>query len=109
MLQCGDPSGTGSGGPTYTIPDENLPTDQRPAYPEGVLAMANTGSANSGSSQFFFVYGNTRLNPAYTPFGRVTSGLGILKRIAKQGSTPPGDGTPHETVVIESFTVTRGG
>ena len=43
LLQCGDPSGTGQGGPSYNFADENLPTDQRPAYPAGVVAMANTG------------------------------------------------------------------
>jgi peptidyl-prolyl cis-trans isomerase B (cyclophilin B) len=108
VLQCGDPTGTGSGGPGYTIPDENL---RGATYPAGTLAMANTGQPHTGGSQFFFVYANTSLPPQYTPFGHVTSGLGVLTRIAKAGtddSNGPGDGHPTQPVVIESFTVTKG-
>ncbi len=58
VLQCGDPTGTGTGGPGYTIPDEFSTTD---TYGPGTLAMANTGQPNSGGSQFFIVYKNTPL------------------------------------------------
>jgi peptidyl-prolyl cis-trans isomerase B (cyclophilin B) len=105
VLQCGDPTGTGSGGPGYTIPDENL---QGATYSAGTLAMANTGQPHTGGSQFFFCYANTSLPPQYTPFGKVVQGLDILKKIADAGSTPPGDGKPNQAVVIESFTVTKG-
>jgi peptidyl-prolyl cis-trans isomerase B (cyclophilin B) len=108
VLQCGDPTGSGTGGPGYTIPDENL---KGATYPAGTLAMANTGQPHTGGSQFFFVYANTRLPPQYTPFGKITSGLDVLKAIAAAGSTGsngPGDGAPKLPVVIESFTVTKG-
>lgn len=105
VLQCGDRTGTGTGGPGYTIPDENL---THATYPSGTIAMANTGQPHSGGSQFFLVYANTALPPQYTPFGQVTAGLNILRRIARAGSTPPGDGSPKQPVVIESFTVAKG-
>jgi peptidyl-prolyl cis-trans isomerase B (cyclophilin B) len=116
VLQCGDPTGTGGGGPGYTIPDENLKglPDETPSdalYPAGTVAMANTGAPHSGGSQFFFVYANTHLPPSYTPFGRVTAGLDVLTRIAKAGSDDSngsGDGHPNQPVVIESFGVTKG-
>ena len=106
VLQCGDPTGSGSGGPGYTIPDENL---KGAKYPAGTVAMANTGRPHTGGSQFFFVYDDTQLPPAYTPFGTVVKGLNVLKAIAKQGSNPPGDGAPTQPVVIESFTVAKSG
>jgi peptidyl-prolyl cis-trans isomerase B (cyclophilin B) len=105
VLQCGDPTGTGTGGPGYTIPDENL---KGATYPTGTLAMANTGQPHTGGSQFFLVYEDTQLPPQYTPFGTVTKGLDVLKAIAAAGSNPPGDGSPVQPVVIESFAVTKG-
>jgi peptidyl-prolyl cis-trans isomerase B (cyclophilin B) len=105
VLQCGDPTGQGSGGPGYTIPDENL---TGASYPAGTVAMANTGQPHTGGSQFFFVYANTNLPPQYTPFGHVTAGLDVLRRIAKAGSNPPQDGSPIQPVVIKSFSVTKG-
>jgi peptidyl-prolyl cis-trans isomerase B (cyclophilin B) len=108
VLQCGDPTGTGGGGPGYTIPDENL---KGASYGAGTLAMANTGQPHTGGSQFFFCYADTRLPPTYTPFGTVVSGLAILKRIAGQGTNNAngsGDGAPNQPVVIESFTVVKG-
>ena len=107
VLQCGDPTGTGTGGPGYTIPDENL---AGATYPAGTLAMANTGQPHTGGSQFFVCYADTPLPPSYTPFGHVTQGLDVLKAIAKNGedeSNGPGDGKPSKPVVIESFTVTK--
>ena len=109
VLQCGDPTGTGTGGPGYTIPDENL---SGATYHAGTVAMANTGQPHSGGSQFFFVYANTQLPPKYTPFGHVVAGLNVLKAIAAAGeddSNGPGDGKPRVPVVISSFRVTRGG
>ena len=104
VLQCGDPTGTGTGGPGYQFKDENL---SGATYPAGTVAMANAGPGTNGS-QFFFVYADTPLPPNYTPFGKVTSGLDILKAVAAKGSTPEGDGAPNQPVVITSFTVTKG-
>jgi peptidyl-prolyl cis-trans isomerase B (cyclophilin B) len=104
VLQCGDPSGTGSGGPGYTIPDEVFPELK---YGRGILAMANTGQPNSGGSQFFMIYGDGELPPQYTAFGSITpDGLQVLDTIAKRGSDgslepSPGGGKPVQPVTIE--------
>ncbi len=102
VLQCGDPTGTGAGGPGYTIPDENL---AGATYTTGTVAMANTGAPHSGGSQFFIVYKNSPLPPDYTPFGTVTSGLSVIERVAAAGSTQsngPGDGAPKIPVSIKT-------
>lgn len=93
VLQCGDPTGTGSGGPGYSFADENL---DGATYPAGTVAMANAGPDTNGS-QFFFVWKDTTLRPAFTPFGRVTSGMDVLAKIAAAGEddqNSPGDGFP---------------
>ncbi len=106
VLQCGDPTGTGSGGPGFNIPDENLPEAKENNYPAGTVAMANAGPGKSGS-QFFLVYQDTTLDPDYTIWGTVTSGLDILKTIASAGVVDGGaDGTPKTSVTIESTKVT---
>ncbi|MFI6638897.1 peptidylprolyl isomerase [Streptomyces sp. NPDC050504] len=100
VLQCGDPTGTGSGGPGYSFPDENL---TGATYPAGTVAMANAGP-NTNGSQFFFVWKDTKLSPAYTPFGRVTEGLDVLRKIAAGGQDDqngPGDGFPTLPVDIK--------
>ena len=111
VLQCGDPTGTGSGGPGYTIPDENLKDKSLKdnIYPAGTVAMANTSQPNTGGSQFFLVYQDSQLPPTYTPFGTVSAeGMKILKKIAAAGeSTGAGDGAPNATVVINKATVTK--
>ncbi|MFF8319971.1 peptidylprolyl isomerase [Streptomyces bobili] len=111
VLQCGDPTGTGSGGPGYTIPDENLKDASLKAnvYPAGTVAMANTGQPGSGGSQFFLVFEDSQLPPSYTPFGTVSeSGMAVLKKIAAAGeNTGAGDGAPNATVVIDKATVTK--
>ena len=90
MDQTGDPTGTGGGGPGYTIPDENPPKAASPAgqYPLGSVAMANTGSPNSGGSQFFIVAGpqGESLPNTYALFGMVTSGMNVVDTINQQGS-----------------------
>jgi peptidyl-prolyl cis-trans isomerase B (cyclophilin B) len=93
VLQCGDPTGTGSGGPGYAFNDENL---AGATYPAGTLAMANDGP-NTNGSQFFFTWQNTTLSPDYTPFATVISGMNVLQRIAAGGDDSqngPGDGYP---------------
>lgn len=112
VLQCGDPTGTGEGGPGYKYKDE-LPVDLPPAptdptgarriYGRGLLAMANAGPATNGS-QFFVVYGDSVLRSNYTVFGTVgETGLATLDKVAAGGivpdpTVPPGtptvDGTP---------------
>lgn len=102
VLQCGDPTGTGTGGPGYTFgPIENAPAATAAGtaiYETGMLAMANSGSPDSNGSQFFIVYGETKLLPDYTVFGKVTGGLDGLKPIIDAGvatdSANPDDGKP---------------
>jgi peptidyl-prolyl cis-trans isomerase B (cyclophilin B) len=115
VLQCGDPKGNGSGGPGYTIPDENLASLGKPnakgavVYKAGTVAMANTGQPHTGGSQFFLVYKDSPLPPSYTPFGTISSsGMAVLKKIAKAGeNTGTGDGAPNATVVINKATVSK--
>jgi peptidyl-prolyl cis-trans isomerase B (cyclophilin B) len=106
VLQCGDPTGTGTGGPGYTIPDE---LSGKETYGPGTLAMANTGQPNTGGSQFFVVYRKTPLPPSYTVFGHLdASGLAAVQKAAKQGSDNaygPGDGHPKVKVTIDSVSV----
>ncbi len=85
VLQCGDPTGTGSGGPGYKFNDENL---AGATYPAGTVAMANAGP-NTNGSQFFFVWKDTKLAPDYTPFGVVVKGMNVLRRIAGRGRRQP--------------------
>jgi len=94
VLQCGDPTGTGAGGPGYRFNDENL---AGATYPAGTVAMANAGP-NTNGSQFFFVWKDTTLAPNYTPFATVIAGMSVLRRIAAAGDDSqngPGDGYPH--------------
>ncbi|GAA3875862.1 peptidylprolyl isomerase [Saccharothrix violaceirubra] len=115
VLQCGDPSGTGEGGPGYKYKDElpknlppapNDPTGERRIYPRGTLAMANAGPDTNGS-QFFLVTADSTLRPNYTVFGTIgESGLRTLDKIAAAGIKPtpenpaPVDGAPAKQVDI---------
>ncbi len=100
VLQGGDPTGTGSGGPGYRFDDE-LPAPGR--YQVGSLAMANAGP-NTNGSQFFIISGSdgVRLPPQYALFGAVVSGGEVVEVIDAIGTR---SGTPKEQVVIESVTV----
>jgi len=81
MIQGGDPTGTGEGGPGYTIPDEFTSHNHNL---RGTVAMANTGEPNSGGSQFFInLVNNTYLDPNYPVFGTVTSGMDVVDAIAQ--------------------------
>lgn len=105
VLQCGDPKGTGQGGPAFMYPDENLPTATENNYPAGTIAMANSGP-NTNGSQFFIVYADTTLSPNYTIWGKVTKGLDIVKAIAAQGVADGStDGAPKQAIAIESVSV----
>jgi len=108
VLQCGDPTGSGSGGPGYTIPDEIFP---ELAYGRGILAMANTGQPNSGGSQFFMVYGDGQLPPSYTAFGVISpEDLQVIDQIARNGhdgsfDAGAGGGRPIDPVIITGATI----
>lgn len=93
VLQCGDPSATGSGGPGFQYKDENKPSQDIPGnYPKGSVAMANAGAGTNGS-QFFLVYKDTQLPPNYTIWGKITKGLDIVEAIAaKKAYKPQSDG-----------------
>jgi peptidyl-prolyl cis-trans isomerase B (cyclophilin B) len=132
LLQCGDPSATGGGGPTYRFPDENLPEPLAPSadpsassagpsasesaaeppkalYRAGTVAMENTGP-NTNGSQFFIVYQDSMMEPKYTVFGTVTKGLDVVEKVAKggvaEGGTTATDGKPKLEVTIQTLTVT---
>ncbi|MCW2606584.1 MAG: putative peptidyl-prolyl cis-trans isomerase cyclophilin type [Frankiales bacterium] len=99
VLQCGDPSGDGTGGPGYRFADEAL---EGATYPRGTVAMANSGPGTNGS-QFFLVYKDSALDANYTPVGKITQGLEVLDKVAKGGSTPAGDGMPKIPVTLQTF------
>jgi peptidyl-prolyl cis-trans isomerase B (cyclophilin B) len=109
VLQCGDPTGTGTGSPGFTTNDESLDvtaeefegTDGgRVIYPKGTVAMANSGP-NTNGSQFFIVYEDSPLPPAYTVIGRVVLGLDIVEAVAKAGVEGDGeDGRPAQTLEL---------
>ncbi|GIG86122.1 peptidylprolyl isomerase [Plantactinospora endophytica] len=107
VLQCGDPTGTGMGGPDYKFADENL-TGAR--YGRGVVAMANTGEPGTNGSQFFIIFqdSSSGLQPLYTPFGTVTSGIEVVDRVAAGGhdnSISAGGGVPKVGITIQNLTV----
>jgi len=113
VLQCGDPTGQGTGGPGYQF-DNEYPTNQfqpdDPAlqepvvYPRGTLAMANAGPGTNGS-QFFLVYKDSHLPPNYTVFGTIDqTGLATLDKIAAAGTADGSqDGKPKDDVQVKSI------
>ncbi|HET7667471.1 MAG TPA: peptidylprolyl isomerase [Mycobacterium sp.] len=115
VLQCGDPTGSGAGGPGYRFPNE-YPTNQYrltdPAlktpliYPRGTLAMANSGPGTNGS-QFFLVYQDSQLPPTYTVFGTIDgAGLATLEKVAAGGVAGGGDdGKPVVDVTVRSVQI----
>jgi peptidyl-prolyl cis-trans isomerase B (cyclophilin B) len=107
VLQCGDPTGTGGGGPGYQFGVENAPETGQ--FPAGTVAMARANDPGSNGSQFFIVYDDTQLptnTGGYTIFGTVTEGLDVVKKVAEAGVKGGGaDGAPAEDVVIESVQV----
>ncbi len=117
VLQCGDPTATGTGGPGYEFADELVPSDPRlqpclgqtdPAtgaevctYTSGTLAMANSGPDTNGS-QFFLVFQDSPLPAAYTVFGRMSAaGVKVVQTIAAEGNAPDGV-APKTPVTISS-------
>jgi peptidyl-prolyl cis-trans isomerase B (cyclophilin B) len=119
VLQCGDPFATGegyretdgTGGPSYTMVEENLPTDEKKPYPAGSIAMANTGTPGSTGSQFFICSEDTVLPASYTLLGTINKGLDIVRNVVKAGDDGafeprPGGGRPKTEVVIKTMTLT---
>ena len=123
VLQCGDPYATastkldcsatskvGSGTPGYDFASENL---KGAKYPAGTVAMANEGSATTNGSQFFIVFKDSTsgLTASYTPFATVSSGLGIVQNVAKDGYScqyaQSGGGVPKKKVIIDSVTIKK--
>jgi peptidyl-prolyl cis-trans isomerase B (cyclophilin B) len=110
VLQCGDPTASGSGGPGYQFGEENLPDEGENNYPAGSVAMANAGAGTNGS-QFFLVYKDTTLPANYTIFGTVTKGLDVVQKVADAGSDDSngtGDGKPKLPITIKTATVGKG-
>jgi peptidyl-prolyl cis-trans isomerase B (cyclophilin B) len=118
VLQCGDPFATGKGyretdgqgGPSYTMAEENLPTDANNPYPAGSIAMANTGQPGSTGSQFFICSEDTKLPASYTLLGTITSGLDLVKDVVKAGddgafASSAGGGHPKKELDIKALTV----
>jgi peptidyl-prolyl cis-trans isomerase B (cyclophilin B) len=107
VLQCGDPSGAGTGGPGYTFPTKVTGSE---TYPRGTVAMANSGSGTD-ASQFFLVYGDSQLQPNYTVVGKIDdAGLAVLDAIAangNNGANGAGDGAPNKPVTITSMTAAQ--
>lgn len=110
VIQSGDPTGTGSGGPGYAIEDE---LDNGHDYEDGIVAMANTGMPNSGGSQFFICTGsdceNLNQYPNYSIFGKVTEGLDVVHAIGdvklKQSETTGETSVPVSPVKIKSIVI----
>lgn len=120
VLQCGDPGATGKGyrqtdgqgGPSYKFAEENLPVGKDPAYPEGVIAMAKSQAPASTGSQFFIVYGDTKLQADYTVLGTITKGLDLVKAVGKAGddkafAKEAGGGHPKKETIIKTFTMAK--
>ena len=106
VLQCGDPTGTGSGGPSYKYAEEVTPET---TYPRGTIAMAKTSAPSTTGSQFFLAFVDTQLPPEYTVVGTIDeAGLGVLETVAAGGIKdvgPEGDGAPAIPVNIATLSV----
>jgi cyclophilin family peptidyl-prolyl cis-trans isomerase len=100
VIQGGDPTGTGSGGPGYQFPNDPVTV----AYDRGVVAMANAGVDTNGS-QFFIVLVDNDLTPNYSVFGRVTAGMEVVDAIAAGPSTGGQEGRALEPVTMDRVTV----
>ena len=106
LLQCGDPTASGFGGPPFTFKDENLPSPTEKNYPMGSVAMANPGARDQNGSQFFIMANDTTLGPNYSIWGKVVSGLEIVKAVVNSGTEDKNQvGKPRTKIAIEKATV----
>ena len=111
MIQSGDPTGTGRGGPGYTIEDElNSPY----TYEPGIVAMANKGIAHTGGSQFFICTGESSKSldnkPNFTIFGKVSAGMDVVQELAAAPVTANSQGemsVPLQDVLIQNITIVK--
>ena len=104
VLQCGDPTGTGSGNLGYTLPEENL---KGATYTRGTVAMAKTSAPHSTGSQFFLVDKDSQLPAEYTVVGHISKGLDVLDKIFKLGiAGGSSDAAPAQRVYLQHVTVT---
>lgn len=105
VLQCGDPSATGRGGPGYRFAEENL---DGATYSAGTVAMANAGAPASTGSQFFLVHSDSVLPPNYTVLGQITEGLDVIEQIAAAGTVEgTTDGSPAAGAEVDDLVVER--
>ncbi|WP_089155753.1 peptidylprolyl isomerase [Micromonospora sp. NBS 11-29] len=115
-LRCGDPSGTGIGGPTYSFADEDVPDGptaspapgQPPAYPKGTVALISNPPGSNGSQFLIFFKDFNPAKPAYSVVGKVTGGLDVVEKIGALPTVDNGSGSkvkPKTDVVIQSLTV----
>ncbi|MEU5938015.1 peptidylprolyl isomerase [Micromonospora sp. NPDC047548] len=119
-LRCGDPSGTGLGGPTYSFYDENVPTvpeanpsaspapDEPPAYPKGTIAMIANPPGTNGSQFLVFFKDFNPAKPAYPVIGRVTGGLDVIEKVGALPTVDNGTGAkvkPKTDVLLQKLTV----
>jgi cyclophilin family peptidyl-prolyl cis-trans isomerase len=106
VLQCGDPTGTGSGGPSYKFAEE---VTAETTYPRGTIAMAKTSAPNTTGSQFFLCFVDTELPPQYTVVGTVDeAGIAVLEKVAAggiEGVGAEGDGAPAIPVTVNTLSV----
>jgi peptidyl-prolyl cis-trans isomerase B (cyclophilin B) len=107
-LRCGDPAGTGLGGPTYSLYNENVPAGKKPAYPKGTVAMIGNPPGTNGSQFLIFFKDFSPADPQYPIIGRVTSGTDTVARIGKIPTVDNGSGRkvkPNQKVTIKTLTV----
>ncbi|MGH3389437.1 MAG: peptidylprolyl isomerase [Actinomadura sp.] len=109
VLQCGDPTGSGSGGPAYRFANENT---KGAKYLRGTVAMAHSMQPDSNGSQFFIVYGDSKDLPAdYTVFGKIVEGMDVVDAVAKAGATDPdpttGNTAPKKKIEIQDVTIAK--
>lgn len=113
VLQCGDPTGTGTGGPAYGFANENVPQADKSGqatYKRGMIAMAHSSAPNSNGSQFFIVYGDSPLPADYTVFGEITQGMNVVDEVAKAGAEPAdqsGNTAPKKKIEIKDLSVAK--
>jgi peptidyl-prolyl cis-trans isomerase B (cyclophilin B) len=114
LLQCGDPTASGYGGPQFQFNDENLPKAVMNNYPAGTVAMANSTQVidgviknkNSNGSQFFIMAADTTLDPLYSVWGRVTKGLEIVQAVVNNGTSDGQPvGQPKFSLAIEKVSI----